>query len=261
LISSVTADQLGLPTREVEGEEYPVVAWPQFVDGASIPPVYEEEPGASAVKPLTVYPIAEYPAPLGDGFLGQDWFARRVWTFDYRDQQLTLGASVPQSGREAHRVPIYFNSDSTGQHLAHYPRIEARVEGTTYSFLLDTGATLVLTDSAHEALADGIPRVRGTSYITASTFEDWRESHPDWRVIEEAEAKGGEPIIEVPEVTIAGHTVGPVWFTRRPTENYHEYMSQYMDEQVEGALGGSLFKYFRMTVDYPDEVAIFELPE
>jgi hypothetical protein len=51
---------------------------------------------------------------------------------------------------------------------------------------------------------------------------------------------------------------GPVWFTRRPDPNFHQFMSQFMDRQVEGALGGSALKFFRVTVDYPRAVAVFE---
>ena len=54
--------------------------------------------------------------------------------------------------------------------------------------------------------------------------------------------------------------MGPVWFTRRPDPSFHQFMSQYMDKQVEGALGGSALKFFRVTVDYPNAVAAFERP-
>ena len=65
-------------------------------------------------------------------------------------------------------------------------------------------------------------------------------------------------MIEVPNVTVAGYTIGPVWFTRRPDKNFHEFMSKFMDRKVEGALGGSALRYFRVTVDYRNAVAIFE---
>jgi hypothetical protein len=72
--------------------------------------------------------------------------------------------------------------------------------------------------------------------------------------------RGAAPIIEVPAITIAGFTVGPVWFTRRPDAAFHEYMSQWMDRRVEGALGGSALRWFRIVVDYPGARAAFELP-
>ena len=67
-------------------------------------------------------------------------------------------------------------------------------------------------------------------------------------------------MIEVPVITVAGLTAGPVWFTVRADKNFHEYMSQWMDRRIEGALGGSALRYYRVTVDYPNRRATFETP-
>jgi hypothetical protein len=100
--------------------------------------------------------------------------------------------------------------------------------------------------------------VRATSFITANVFEKWRKRHPEWRVIEGAEKRSGEAIIEVPKIVVGGYTVGPVWFTRRADRNFHEYMSQWMDKRIEGALGGNALCHFRVSVDYPRAFAVFE---
>ncbi|AOH35153.1 hypothetical protein BGP89_01255 [Luteimonas sp. JM171] len=81
--------------------------------------------------------------------------------------------------------------------------------------------------------------------------------HPEWRVIQGAQAGTGSDMIEVPEVEIAGFTVGPVWFTHRPDAAFHDMMSSMMDQRVEGAIGGNAFRHFVMTVDYPRAVAYF----
>lgn len=67
----------------------------------------------------------------------------------------------------------------------------------------------------------------------------------------------GAPMMEVPEVAIAGHTVGPVWFTRRDDREFHEWCSRWTDRRVDGTLGGSLLRYFAVTVDYPGARASF----
>jgi hypothetical protein len=64
-------------------------------------------------------------------------------------------------------------------------------------------------------------------------------------------------IIEVPEVRVAGWTVGPVWFTERPDASFHQFMAQWMDKPPEGAVGGNVFRHFAVTVDYPAAVAYF----
>ena len=73
-----------------------------------------------------------------------------------------------------------------------------------------------------------------------------------------AESGTHEAMIEVPKIKIAGYEVGPVWFTRRANKNFHELMSRFMGKQVEGAVSGNAFRFFRITVDYPKAVAVFE---
>ena len=118
-----------------------------------------------------------------------------------------------------------------------------------------------MTAEALTKLGDGTAESRATSFIVATRFDQWRQRHPDWRVVENADANAkGEPMIQVPLITVAGYTVGPVWFTRRPDKNFHQFMSQFMDRTVEGALGGSALRFFRLSVDYPNAVAVFERP-
>ncbi len=151
-----------------------------------------------------------------------------------------------------------FKTNANGQRALNFPRLQAVIDGETLDLLFDTGATTFLSDTALAALRDNGASARATSFITTSTFEKWRKRHPDWRVIEQAERTTGEAMIEVPGVTVAGYTVGPVWFTRRADKNFHEFMSGFMDKRVEGALGGNVFRHFRVTVDYPNAIAIFE---
>ena len=64
-------------------------------------------------------------------------------------------------------------------------------------------------------------------------------------------------MIEVPKIEVAGFEVGPVWFSARPDRAY-EWMSGMMEKSIVGALGGSGLRYFRITIDYPNAVAVFE---
>jgi hypothetical protein len=65
-------------------------------------------------------------------------------------------------------------------------------------------------------------------------------------------------MIEVPHVTVAGFTVGPVWFAQKPDANFSGIMSPMMDKPVQGAFGGSGLRYFRIVLDYPKAMAWFE---
>ncbi len=193
-----------------------------------------------------------------DGRLGMHWFAGRIWTFDYGDETLRLHDTADElSFAPDHTVDLAFKTDSTGTRVGHHPRVEASIDGTTRSFLFDTGATTVLTDSAQGRL--DAPRRIASGFIRASLFERWTNKHPDWTVVEGASpALGGSPLIRVPEVEIAGHTAGPVWFERRPDRTIQKTLAGSMDRRVAGALGGSLFRHFRITVDYPNARAYFQ---
>ena len=137
-----------------------------------------------------------------------------------------------------------------------------RVDGQEISLLFDAGASTELTEAARPQLHDGRPALRATSFITASVFNRWHERHPDWPVIENADegSGSGQVMIKVPHLEVAGRPVGPVWFTRRPDKNFREWMSQWMDKTIDGALGGNVLGHFRVTVSYPEELAIFEEP-
>jgi hypothetical protein len=255
-----TVQRLGLPRHTVsEGKEtMEETELPAFRPGASIPPPLKNHGG------LFLLPAGQKKGFLAgtDGLLGQAWFSGRVWTWDYPGGLLLW---LPDGGLPAvdpsHRVTLGFQTDKAGQRTADFPRLAVAVDGETLDLLFDTGAMVSLSPEALAKLGDKGPAERGTSFIAAVHFDGWRKKHPDWRVIENADlGVKGEPMIEVPALTVAGYTVGPVWFTRRPDKNFHQFMSQFMDRQVEGALGGSALRFFRVTVDYPKAVAVFERP-
>lgn len=255
ILTKPAVEQLGLSSADTIARgrrSIPVVPFPD-VQGIPAP-----DPARALVFPES---RRVQLLDLGNGMLGQGWFAEDIWTFDYQSEQLLHHATRDNLSFDPdHTVQLGFKTDSTGQRTGNHPRVEATVAGTTHSFLLDTGATSVLADSARRTLE--WPKRVGSSFVIASLFEQWQREHPDWKVVEEASVfRRGTPIIRVPEVTVAGHTVGPVWFERRPDPAFKRSMAQSMDEPVDGALGGSLLQYFRMTVDYPKAHAHFERAE
>jgi len=198
-----------------------------------------------------------------DGMLGQAWFADRIWTFDYPGRSLILRTKQPSelTKNSKRKVSLGFKTGEDGERVLNFPRIVVEIDGEQLDLLFDTGATTTLTENALKAVADGRKANRATSFITSEVFERWRSKHPEWKVVENAETGTGQAIIEVPRLKIAGHDVGPVWFTRRPDKNFHEYMSGFMDKRVEGAIGGNALREFVVTVDYPAAVALFERPK
>ena len=195
----------------------------------------------------------------GDGMLGAPWFAGHTFAFDYPRRRLELRApgDLPRVGPE-HRVAVGFPRGADGAVISPYGRIQMTVDGETIDMLLDTGATVDLTDTAIAALG-GTARLRATSFITRTVFDRWHAAHPDWRVLDHADRTAKDaPMIEVPRVSVGGYEVGPVWFTWRPDDAFHQFMAQYMDKPSEGALGGDAFRTLRVTVDWTAGAATFE---
>ena len=249
-----TAERLGLDGEWLrQGDDsMKIVAFPPMRAGAAIP-----LPAAPPPVGERFLVVDSKDFPEGDGFLSRSWFADRVWLFNYPAQTLAQVEGPAPSLAPEHRSPLAFQTDSAGRRTTHFPRITAVVDGDTLDLLFDTGATTTLSDSALAALGDGGPARRATSFITRTVFERWQAAHPDWRVIKGADAIGNAPMIEVPRVTIAGHEVGPVWFTGRADQAFQEYMAQWMDRPIDGALGGSALRYFRVLVNYPEGYAEF----
>jgi hypothetical protein len=255
--------RLGLATEQAEvgTEKATLTPIPAWREGAGIPaPLAIHQPDALRTK-YFVFP-SEGHSDVGaeDGFLGHGWFGGRVWTFDYPSKQLLLRADgdVPQHTPDQ-EVPLHFPLGNDGYPLVHFARMTIEVDGEALDLLFDTGAMLELSPEGSQVFGKE-PKIVATSFIVKSVFERWQKRHPDWRVVDRAEEKRGSAVIEVPKIRVAKQDVGPVWFTRRKDADFHEFMSSMMDGQVEGALGGSGLRYFRVTVDYPRRFAVFQRP-
>jgi len=258
-----SAERLKLPITKFppsgrDGEPSGAASLPAFKPDALIPPPLGSDSGRLflSVRKGDDAVHLEY-----DGMLGQQWFAGRVWTFDYPGKRLLWRApgDLPMHDIK-NEVKLGFKTSGSGRRLANFARIPAEIDGETIDFLFDTGATNILPEEVLKQIGDGRPANRATSFLTRSTFEKWRSKHPEWRSFDNIRTLSGKAMIEVPRVTVGGFTVGPVWFTVQSDSAFHTYMAQWMDKQTEGALGGSLLHYLRVSVDWPNAVAVFEKP-
>jgi hypothetical protein len=260
VVDPIAARRLELTVSHcaLDGEEVQVIASISFRAGNALP-ASTDTPCHSAA--LVVNGIGGK-TDHGDGLLGAGYLPGRIWTFDYPGQALWLEPASWQPQAGAHRAPLGFPTDANGRPSSGMARITLTVDGQPLDLLLDTGATAKPTAAGKQA--SGTPTVNGigtTSYITTSVMNRWHQKHPDWRVVMDGDDLMGTRhamrLIEVPEVDIAGWTVGPIWFTERPDANFHDYMSQYTDRRVEGSAGANIFASFRMTIDYPARAAWF----
>lgn len=194
-----------------------------------------------------------------DGFLGQSWLAGRTWIFDYPDERMWLvpPGALPRDGPG--RVELGFLTDAVGRRVLNVPRVRVLIAGDSLDLVLDTGASAVLTNSALAALGGGA-QLRGASFITLSTLQRWSAEHPDWTVVENADARTEMPMIRVPSVAIGSQSTGPVWFIAASDERFAARASRLTDRPVVGALGGNALRNFSVTLDYENAIAIFERP-
>lgn len=257
-ITSSAARRLHLWTRTcmLGSNAYTVANLPAFKPGRGLPPPHANACG----KVLLVQDAHE---THDDGkFSGSYLYAGGVWTFDYPGRRLSLQGTSWQPDPAAHATALGFQRDEHGHATFGYARVQIRVDGQPLDMLVDTGATAHPT--AEGQRASGTPTVDGygvTSYIVRSVFDRWHQAHPQWRVVANGDDAFGPRhpmrLIEVPQVQIAGWSVGPVWFTERPDAPFHGMMTSMMDGQIEGAVGGNVFAHFAMTIDYPRSTAYF----
>lgn len=194
--------------------------------------------------------------PKMDVFFGQSFFMGKSWTMDYINQEIWVNTPLNKNQLTNPNVqPIGFKKNTKGVPIYGHPSMEIKVDNETFDVLYDTGASFLLSDEGQKLLGTNKTTIAG-SFIAASIFDRWRKDHPDWKFYPNSDMS--RDIIEVPSITIGEHTVGPVLFAKRPDENWSEGMIRSMDKVVKGAIGGSALQYFKITIDYNEELIRFE---
>jgi hypothetical protein len=190
-----------------------------------------------------------------DVFLGQFFFIKSSWTFDYLSGKLFVNTPLSTTAIDGNTQHLGFKKDRLGNKLFGHPSMQIVVNGEPIDVLFDTGATLLLGENSKAQF--GNKKATGGSFIAQTVFEAWRKQHPDWKFIEKGEITGAN-MIEVPQVTVGNLTAGPVWFAERPDAAWSKGMIGSMDKVVKGAIGGSFLQYFKVVIDYNSELIKFE---
>lgn len=267
LIRQADAHRLGLSAikhdsrdkKSALGSGLSFVNAPQFRRGASIPPpVHHDGHYLSVSKEwFTNRQKEELINAIfrgADGLLGQSWFIGRTFRFDYEEQQIVWvrDGSLPQVAPE-HRIPMTPARGERGAPEIAHMVLPAVISGDTIPTLFDTGATVVLTESARRKIGGG-PITRAGFHVSPNLYKKWRDEHPEWNYIENGSrggTRGKFDLIRVPEVTVGGYEIGPVWLnTLRKLDRQDEFSA---------AIGGAALRYFdSVTVDFGAGTAAFE---
>ena len=191
-----------------------------------------------------------------EAFLGQFFFIGHAWTFNYPEGKILMNTPLARDGKYDNMQPIGFKKNRDGTKRFGHPSMQVEIDGQLIDVLFDTGASILLSKATQAALNVDSKSIGG-SFIAKSVFDDWRIKHPDWRFIEKGEVTGAD-MMQVPLVKVGSLTAGPVWFAKRPDEAWSRGMIGSMDKVVKGAIGGSFFQYFKVTIDYNSELVKFE---
>ena len=233
------------------------VARPDYVTGAALPRATDHCGD--------VLVIAKPPGfDNADGIAGGRYLEGRIWTFDYPAHELRVEDDHWRPSLTTHSTKLGIQRDAAGALVSAYPRVTIDVDGAPIDVLLDTGATAQPTQAAQALMK--IPTVNGlgvASYITRSIMNRWHAAHPEWPMVNAADAfdkRSATRAIQVPDVVIAGWVVGPIWFTERADANFESFMSAYMDRTVHGAVGANVLDAFVMTLDYRKSKAWLACP-
>jgi len=245
------------------------ILFKDLVNNTNIPPPFPlriyniRRPFARVAKPFLPVPPANGETkqltefmPEMDIFLGQNFFMGKAWTIDYIHQQIWVNTPLTTNDIGKPGVQkIGFKENGNHDNVFGHPSMVIEVNGELIDVLFDTGASLLLSDNGKKQLNTAAKTIGG-SFIAASIFDKWRKEHPEWKYYKEADKKSD--VIEVPIVKIGGIEVGPVLFSKRPDEDWSKGMIKTMDKIVKGAIGGSAFKYLKVTIDYNSELIKFE---
>lgn len=174
-----------------------------------------------------------------DGFFPGRLLARYHVVFDYPKATFTLarpGVLKPQGN--ALPMPV---SKETG-----FPRTEIEVDGVTYGFLIDTGASFTI--------------------VSEALLKSWGNKHPDWPrhpgAVGDAATLGGSTLetMSIPKARWGQNTLSELGVTSQKEGTFERWMSSMTKGPVVGALAGNVLKRFRLDLDYANETLYLSTP-
>lgn len=221
-----TADRLGLKTRPA-GSNLP----PSFVPIA-LDAVYVAETRIPVdVAVMTAADTDRYAAGAASaGFIPGAYLGHHVVTYDYLDGVLSLDGP-PLKGAVA--LPVRLHPESG------FPRVELTIDGETFGFLFDTGASFTM--------------------LSRAVVDRMRAKHPDWPYRDGAFGPAnmmggpetGGAMMRLRDVGWGAIALGDVDVVTRPPGTFEGYMSSRTAGPIVGALGGNVLRNVAARLDYP----------
>ena len=165
--------------------------------------------------------------------------ARYHVVFDYPQAKFTLarpGVLTPRG--DAYAMPVAQRSG--------FPRTELEIDGATYGFLVDTGASFTM--------------------VSEVALKAWGEAHPDWPrhpgAFGEAATLGGQTLetMFVPTARWGARELKEVGVVSQREGTFERYMSSMMAAPIVGSLAGNVLENMRVELDYPNQKLYLSAP-
>ncbi|HKP14353.1 MAG TPA: retropepsin-like aspartic protease, partial [Blastocatellia bacterium] len=180
------------------------------------------------------------PGVAAEGLFPAHVLMRYHVVFDYPGHRFTLakpGALKPRGTRMS--SPINPRSG--------FPRLDVQVGGETFGFLLDTGASFTM--------------------ISQEQLSKWAAAHADWKQATGAVGcanmglgpmEAGATMMRLPQFTLGAIALPDVAAVSRPQGTFEKFMSAMMTAPIVGAIGGNVWRAFRVEIDYSNGATYLE---
>lgn len=174
-----------------------------------------------------------------DGMFPGHLLARYHVVFDYPNATFTLArpGTLKPEGRPL-PMPVAKRQG--------FPRTEIEVDGVTYGFLLDTGASFTM--------------------VSEVLLKAWGSKHPDWPRLPgaggEAQTLGGQTLetMLVPGARWGAQALSELGVVSQREGTFERYMSSMMTAPIVGSLAGNVLKRFCVELDYANEKLYLSTP-
>jgi predicted aspartyl protease len=239
LISKNLAKAIGLepsgPASTGEGAQYAPAAAPEVRMGGM--PL--DLRGARVMIQLS--PERFMSRDAVDGLLPGHVLERYHVIFDYPGHKFTLAAPGSVRPRGA-AVPSPFRRENG------FPRVEVAIGDRRVGFLLDTGASFTMISSA----------AVGWSVVEPTFWPRCLGAIGPANMGLPGDSK--RLMLRIPEVRLGDFVLREVGAVTRPEGTFENWMTGMMAAPVAGAMGGNVWRQFRVEIDYAAGITYLERP-
>ena len=162
-------------------------------------------------------------------FYGNNYWDNKIYLFDYIQEKFKFINTIPQNLTPYKMLHKNLN----------YALFQLKFEGEDEVFLFDTGAATTRNNKNY-----------GISFLDGKVFDKLQDKY---KVIKKYD-DDGSPCIIIPEIIIFNTIVKNVKFLRREKNAFYNFMTNQTGIKHIGAIGGNIFKNFKIVCDYKHNV-------